>query len=529
MAEEKEEKKKPGIVRQIFKWIDLGLLILLLIAGLIFQAPWKVMTLLLVILLACTILPRPARKWFWLSVGVVIIALVIWVFLPQETEGWRPYTFDEELAAMEAKLAVPDSENAAIIYNRLLEQEQQEDQNEPNIPDEYFDLVRSGPWLDQDYPKVAQWLGQQEDKIATLMRACQFEKCSFPINADFVSIGDTMGRLPSMRQWAYLLLYAGNNDFGEGRIKAGLEKCFCVLQMAKHQFQQPTMIDTLVGIALEALAIRQFNQFVVTGAATEEHLSAIEEALTEIKHDWSSDLPRILEREKLFAKNFLGMFYAINPEGKVRQSLNPMVIIRSQRTEELPQLTYWQKKLFKAGAILGWFFVPSTPEKAGRIIDESYEKFYAMAKPDYDWQKEREKPSKMFQPNYQYLVEHYTEILAPAYHRVHDIYLRLMTDKKGSRIIIALRRYRNQNGFWPVNLDDVKSMAPVEIFVDPINGGDFVYQITEENFRLYSKGKNGIDEDGERDEEADTDDWLIWPPRTGGCETEEENTDDEPQ
>ncbi|GAI19037.1 unnamed protein product, partial [marine sediment metagenome] len=61
-----------------------------------------------------------------------------------------------------------------------------------------------------------------------------------------------------------------------------------------------------------------------------------------------------------------------------------------------------------------------------------------------------------------------------------------------------------------------------EIFIDPINGGDFVYEITEENFRLYSKGKNGIDEDGRREKNIGTscapnvvdkgcDDWLIWP------------------
>jgi len=131
MAEEKEEKKKPGIVRRIIRWIGLGLLTVLIILGLIFQAPWKVMALLLVILLACTILPRPARKWFWLSVGVIILALIVWVFLPEETEGWRPYTFDDELAALEAKRAIPDEENAAIIYNQLLESYADEDFNMP--------------------------------------------------------------------------------------------------------------------------------------------------------------------------------------------------------------------------------------------------------------------------------------------------------------------------------------------------------------------------------------------------------------
>jgi hypothetical protein len=78
------------------------------------------MALLVVFLLAHTVLPRPGLKWFWAGVGVVVIALIIWVFMPEDDTGWRPYTFDEELAALEAKRAIPDEENAARIYNELL-------------------------------------------------------------------------------------------------------------------------------------------------------------------------------------------------------------------------------------------------------------------------------------------------------------------------------------------------------------------------------------------------------------------------
>ena len=152
--------------------------------------------------------------------------------------------------------------------------------------------------------------------------------------------------------------------------------------------------------------------------------------------------------------------------------------------------------------------MPSTPQKASEIIDAGYERLYAMAEPDFDWQKGTEKPTKMFRLNYRYLVEHLAGILKPAYRRIHDLYLRLMGDKRGSQIIIALRRYKNKYGRWPENLDDVKSLVPAEIFVDPINGDSFVYKLTEENFTLYSKGKNNIDNDGEY-----IGDWRIWPKR----------------
>lgn len=516
-------------MKQIFKWIGLGLLTVLIILGLIFQAPWKVTTLLLIILAACTALPKPARKWFWLSAAAVVIALIIWVFLPEDSEGWRPYTFDEELAVLEAKYAIPDEENAAIIYNQLLE-DYNEATLEPNFLDPNLeDLIRSEPWLRKDYPEAARWLKQHESTIAKLIEATEIEQCRFPINADIVSFADTIDRLGPMRRWVILLVSAANNDIAEGRIDQGLEKQIAVLQMAKHLCQQPPLIDFLVGAGLEAVSVDQLKRFTITGDATEEHLNLIEQALAEIKHDWSSDLPRILEGEKLLAKNFWGMFYEVNPEGKTR--LNPGIARRAMMAQ-LPEdtkdeivITYWHKRLMKAGTILCWFYMPSTPQKVGEIIDASYERYYAMAEPDFDWQKKAEKPTKMLKLNYRYLVERVVEILGPAYYSIHNTYLRTISQQRGARLTIVLRRYKNKTGHWPVSLDDIQSLATEEIFVDPINGGSFIYKLTDENFTLYSKGKNNIDENGKYKDGAD--DWPIWPAPGKKCKAKKENTDAE--
>jgi hypothetical protein len=91
-------------------------------------------------------------------------------------------------------------------------------------------------------------------------------------------------------------------------------------------------------------------------------------------------------------------------------------------------------------------------------------------------------------------------------------YLRLLTNRRGTRILIALRCYRNKNGRWPQILDGIKDLVPADILVDPTNGGSFVYKLTEDNFTLYSKGKNNIDEGGKRSREFGAGDWPIWPP-----------------
>jgi hypothetical protein len=112
--------------------------------------------------------------------------------------------------------------------------------------------------------------------------------------------------------------------------------------------------------------------------------------------------------------------------------------------------------------------------------------------------------------------------------RMQDGYLRRQLWRcRGNRILIALRRYRNKNGQWPESLDPIKDLVPGEILVNPINGGSFVYKLTEENFTLYSKGKNNIDEAGERNQSG-ADDWPIWPPKNR-ITTKEEKANDQPQ
>jgi hypothetical protein len=335
-----------------------------------------------------------------------------------------------------------------------------------------------------------------------------------------------------MRRCACLLISSANNDIAEGKTDIGLEKYLVTMKMAEHLRQQPTTIETLVGIAIEDLTFGRFRAFVVTGDATEQRLSVIEEALTKLKYDWTSDVPRFIEYEKLLAKNFVGMFYAVNPKGKAR--LNLGVATRAIMTQ-LPKdmknkiaLTYRYRKLMKATTILFWFYIPSTPEKAGEIIDAAYERHHAMAKPDFDWQREHINPFSLLtrwnftriEFSFNYFAESIAAMMEESYCGVHDSYLRTIAGKRGCQIIIALRRYKNKHGRWPESLDDVKDLVPDEVLVDPINSGSFVYKLTDDNFTLYSKGKNNIDENGQynstwdpntRQYIVEQDDVLFWP------------------
>jgi hypothetical protein len=555
-------RRKYKLILRILKWIGLGLLVALIIGALAFDAPWKVIALLLITLAAHTVLPKGAVKWFWLSVGAIVIVLIIWVFLPEDDEGWRPYTFDKELAALQTKYTIPDEENAAVIYNRLLV-----DYNEVTIapntsdPNVYY-LMQSEPWSSNDYPQVAEWLKSQKSTIAKLIEASKFEKCRFPVVTDIAAFSQHTNILSPMHRWAFLLMYAANNDIAEGRVDQAVEKDLTVIQMSKHMCQQPANIDVLTGFGLENLGLKGINNFLVWADANESQLNKIEQAVSTIKHDLNSDIPAFIALEKLMLKNMYGsLFYEANSKGETRLSRDPMAAIREQTKEHLAKGMwdddaetrtamqqflrppgFWKKRCIKMWIIPMWFFIPETPEKMSRTVNEGYEKLYMMTKPVFDWSKEpQEVPLELLvqiKLNFRHITELTARSLEKLYFELHDNYLRNSAKQRGTLLIIALRRYKNKTGHWPENLEEAKSFAPAEIFVDPISGDSFFYKRTEDNFTLYSKGKNGIDEGGEyetkssddyRKIETIKDDLMIWPIKNKTSTQQEVKENDQQQ
>ncbi len=484
------QQKKRWLLWRILRCFGLGLLTLLLIAGLIFQAPWKVSTLLAVILAACTILPKPARKWFWLSAGAVVIALIIWVFLPEDDKGWRPYTFDKELAALEARYAIPDEENTALIYDEISEN-LDIDANQPVFFIRSRPSSINEPWLSIDHLETAEWLKSHQNTIEKLLQAAKKEQCIFlPINVDPLSLGEYMERLPKMRQCAFLLVSAANNDMAEGRIDAALEKYLCIIQMARHLYQQPVIIQQLVGFAVESIGLKQLNRFVIEGRPGEKQLQLLSGSLISAENNWGSDLCKILDFEKLSDKNmFCNMAYEINPEGKIRLTRELFALLRKQYPQEFPPPTYFRRKLNKARTILSWMYYPS-PEKISEIVDASFEKCYAMAEPDFVWDKEPDELKLIWRAAYSAIIEMLINMQSSTYYEIHDMYLRNLALRRGSRILIAIKQYNNENGTWPASLNVIKSRVPPEALIDPVSGNEFEYENHGERFSLFGEKTN---------------------------------------
>jgi len=491
MTEQQQKKKKAGLVRRVFKWIGLSFLVLLLIAAVFFQAPWKVITLLAIVLAACTVLPKPFRKWFWLSACAIVIALIIWVLLPEDNESWRPYTFDKELAKLETEYSIPDEENTAFAYDAIFEN-LDIDSNQPEFFIKSKPSSKEGPWLSKDHPEIAEWLKGHQSTIEKLIQTSKNDKCRFlPISADLMSYSKYIEHLPKIRQSTFLLISASNNDLAEARIDAALDKYFCVIRMANHLYQQPVMIAFMVGFAIEHIAFEQLNRFVIEGQPSEKQVQLIANSIKGPKNNWGPDWQKIMDFEKLYVKNMLcGMVYQANSEGKTRLSRGSLALTIGQSQQHFPAGNYSRRKCAKLGLIYVWLYVPSAPEKIGRIVDESYAKYYAMAEPEYDWSKEPNYVRRLWKFNYRAGIKFLTGINEPTYYSVHERYFRNLTLRRGLWLLTAIKQYEIEHGTWPDNLNAIKSSVPANAFIDPANGNEFEYENHGERFSLFGETIN---------------------------------------
>ena len=236
----------------------------------------------------------------WLPVIIVVLTAIVLCLL---WSMWNSKSLDDQLAAIEAARAIPDSENAAVVYNKLMQ-----DPNATTLLDivprfilnktsEELALIK--PWQSDDYAKLAAWVKEKQPVIDRLLEASKFDKCRFPIEMP----------LPAnhaIRRWTSMLTLAVIDDITNGRIDEAIDKWRCLLQMGNHLRQQPLFHTHLVAIAIEAIALRQATVFLVQGNADEAHLHKIEAFPLHTEDNWAAVLEEITPAEELAEEKWKG-------------------------------------------------------------------------------------------------------------------------------------------------------------------------------------------------------------------------------
>ena len=454
--------------------------------------------------------------WFLGATFILIVltagAVLLW---PEGNHTWRPYPFDDELASIEAKRAVPDSDNVALLYESVFAVIDANDwpdslfRKNHNIRTEFTNY----PWKATDFPEVSQWLDSHSNTIDKLLLISKMEKCRWPVQIDIHD--DFTVTYEPVRRSGQLITVAGNRDLGEGSFHKAMEKSFCLLRMAQHLYQQTHKLEFYFGFAYEGSALQQLRYIFVQSDVSDEDIEHIASHMPTAANNWDRDTSRLLEFEKFRFAHMMASVYDINKKGKVRFAPSFRLLYKGGQEQ---QNSTRKGRLWR----LYWLMnMPLDPQGVWDMAEVESIKFkrFLESGPIYGVGEDDIEPfPDYFCRMFSNIARRYAIITCfdkVTYNTFGDRYAKCMTRRRGTWLVLGLRKYRNLHGHWPKTLGLISEYVPPEAFIDPMNNGSFVYKLTEENFTLYSQGKNGIDEGGRwgyvRDLDKHHDDIAIWP------------------
>lgn len=455
----------------------------------------------------------------WNGILIAAVVIVVTALIWSERPGqWRPFSFDTEIAALEARRAVPDADNAALRYDAALANLDVKDR-----PDFFFEggglreELERGPWTEQAYPEASAWLDSHAPLVTELRQIGRMDKCRWPLYAN--SECDWTVPYKKLRYGWQLLLAAGNRHLGEGRQDEALESYFCLLRHADHLRQQTCLLDLQMSIALERTALPMIRHLLMRSELPPDDLERIALRLPTAANKWHQDIARMLEFDEYRFAQFIAPIYEINEQGKTRFAAYFALLSEDKWRPRKATLTGRLWRLFcyvnmpmdPQGV---WDMARQESAQAARLLESS---------PRFRIPRDQRHSETSFFDFATIVAGSPARWLAREacfdtfmYPLLGEFYATHLTQRRGTWLVLGLRRYHNEHDTWPKTLDALAPHVPADAFDDPASGGSFVYTRDGDSFALYSKGVNRIDEGGRKGRNRDLDryedDIAIWPP-----------------
>jgi hypothetical protein len=485
-------------------WIFIILLVELIIIGVMFHIPWKVL-LLLFCLIALAFIPKRIRKYNYVPVIILLTICNIWVLVPDRDHTWVPFTFDAELAKLESQHTIAPEDNAAVIYQAVVDRYKDKIFH-PNISDfKAYNLDFDKPFSTASYPELSKIITDQQDTISQLLTASKYDKCHFAIPHDLASIKAQQHRLFLFKCFARLLLHSANNDIGDGRSDEAVTKQLAVLKIADHLYQQQTLLDNSAAAYIELMAIANINTFVMRHCDEPAVIDDLTAHLKTTDQYFPGNWNNIHASLNLLVKNMVGMLYEIHPDGRVRRSHTIAPTINRQFRAKM-RISPFQMTIVKAGAIGHWFVLPATPDQAASMIDKAFADYSPTGSENFSMP-----PKPELELNYKHITQRAGHYSGKWYYSIQTQSKTRVSAARASSIIGAIKKYYLQNDEYPDSLDELITIDPI-VLTDAVNSENFVYRKTETDFLLYSTGRNRIDEGGIKTPKLNFDDVRAWPP-----------------
>lgn len=363
---------------------------------------------------------------------------------------------------------------------------------------DHVDFALVNRWATDEIPDLATWLNDISVPLAVAGTATSKQKYYYPI------VANQRGSLPSLissdlrfvqiyRDLARAFVIRANQSLQQGDFAAWKNDVFVAYFIGAMASKGTTLVEMLVAIAIDSIANRAVISAAMSGSLNAEQLQQMQDEI--------ASLPRITglvkyvkHGERLTGLDAIGAI--------ARHGVG--VMGNSSDLSYVPKFAWNAVDMNEAAKELARNY-----DKLGELasIDDPRKRNEAFAEWEADMGKEQANiPTEMVtslvlgrKAKGKCMGKILGNMLMPAMIAVDAAYSRYASEHDMVKILLALESYKLDNGIYPNSLDKLAPQYLAEVPVDSYSNTPFSFERSEDtsSFKLYSFGKNWVDDGGE--------------------------------
>ncbi len=453
------------------------------------------------------------------TLGILILCLIVYITWFLTGKPSVTINYIDELNRIVRPVA-DDSLNAASLYIQAAEMFKE-------LPDETKELI--GKKYDEatveEKQAMKKFVQEKPEAFELIIAGTKKPYCwrTYKAGEGTEMLSVLMPHLAEYRQIVKTFRWRASLSAEQGKYKDAFDDMLNCYRFGRHVKEGGgTLIEQLVGIALEGLAFGTIKDIVANYNIDSPLLAQLQKQLEEITTGENFVISMKVERlfiydeiQRCFTEDRFGGGHlypqriaqlgndTVYPTGKVILGL-------------LSDPEDW-------GSILHTLFLHPNKKQTHQDAEKCYDYWQsliemtpAQAKAEgIDIQKQTE---EMVKGNL------LLQMLVPALWKINELSYRIKADVQATLTILATIRYKQEAGHYPENLQALQEAGYLkELSIDPWSDKPLIYRKTPDGFILYGVGTNFTDDNGEVAQYtegkrkgkpkryADEGDWIFWP------------------
>lgn len=412
-----------------------------------------------------------------------------------------------------ASQAHTDGPSAAEMFLSIVERNK--DNPNAGLSDEVdFDKVLAGDAEALNSPQFLAFLEANRENIGLLRGGLQREYRGLPLDGmnDAPLFEILLPHLSAVRNTTKAMMAEAKKLESEGRIGEALDDYVDTLASGAQISQGPTLIENLVGIAMQGLGSQTLLDSMAGPTGAQLDYSELAQRL-EQSYQPTRPTSETMQFERAGVLDFVQRLYDYDPQTQQYK-------VASDAAVKLNEVMGMVSDGSSSGNAIGDFFQQAAT--LGTLASIGFEGMVGQVNEMYDgltaaaqapFQDGKVMFEQLDRRAEQLAAEKSNPVLAallPSLSRVNQMATKAQVNRNATLLVANLNAYKQQNGTYPDSLDAFADRSFVQ---DPLSGQRFAYRRDGENFQLYSLGSDAVDNGGQHNQKSEREagDLVYWP------------------